>query len=142
MFDAFRFLIAFSTVLYLKMKKRGFGANLLLFSMSLSIRCVEVYTLFVTFGNVYQCDKIRASSSYFFLYFPIFLSILLFFLFLSNFLLFFLFFSHFAFSECQIFQYSELLLIFFLFVYFQTVYYLKTFSLVRYQCLLPLRYGI
>ena len=38
----------------------------------------------------------RASSSYFFLFFPIFLGILLFFLFFSNFLLFFLFFSHFA----------------------------------------------
>ena len=39
----------------------------------------------------------RASSSYFFLFFPIFLSILLIFLFFSNFLLFFLFFSHFTF---------------------------------------------
>ena len=36
--------------------------------------------------------KIRASSSYFFLFFPIFLSILLFFLFFSNFLLFSYFF--------------------------------------------------
>ena len=38
---------------------------------------------------------VRASSSYFFLLFPIFLSRLLFF---SNFLLFFLFFSHFTFN--------------------------------------------
>ena len=45
---------------------------------------------------------IRASSSYFFLFFPIFLSILLFFLFFSNFLLFFLFFSHFTYNK-QIF---------------------------------------
>ena len=44
----------------------------------------------------------RASSSYFFLFFPIFLSILLFFLFFSNFLLFFLFFSHFTYNK-QIF---------------------------------------
>ena len=46
--------------------------------------------------------KGRASSSYFFLFFPIFLSILLFFLFFSNFLLFFLFFSHFTYNK-QIF---------------------------------------
>ena len=44
-------------------------------------------------------EPCRASSSYFFLFFPIFLSILLFFLFFSNFLLFFLFFSHFTFSD-------------------------------------------
>ena len=44
----------------------------------------------------------RASSSYFFLFFPIFLSILLFFLFFSNFLLFFLFFCHFTYNK-QIF---------------------------------------
>ena len=44
----------------------------------------------------------RASSSYFFLFFPIFLSILLFFLFFSNFLLFFLFFSYFTYNK-QIF---------------------------------------
>ena len=37
------------------------------------------------------CSFCRASSSYFFLFFPIFLSLLLFFLFFSNFLLFFLF---------------------------------------------------
>ena len=44
----------------------------------------------------------RASSSYFFLFFPIFLSKLLFFLFFINFLLFFLFFSHFTYNK-QIF---------------------------------------
>ena len=48
------------------------------------------------------CFMYRASSSYFFLFFPIFLSILLFFLFFSNFLLFFLFFSHFTYNK-QIF---------------------------------------
>ena len=58
--------------------------------------------------------KVRASSSYFFLFFPIFLSILLFFLFFSNFLLFFLFFSHFTYSK-QIF-----------------VRYLKNLSLFKY----------
>ena len=54
------------------------------------------------FGFGYERAKSRASSSYFFLFFPIFLSILLFFLFFSNFLLFFLFFSHFTYNK-QIF---------------------------------------
>ena len=53
-------------------------------------------------GKVKIGRECRASSSYFFLFFPIFLSILLFFLFFSNFLLFFLFFSHFTYNK-QIF---------------------------------------
>ena len=53
-------------------------------------------------GGWRQQESYRASSSYFFLFFPIFLGILLFFLFFSNFLLFFLFFSHFTYNK-QIF---------------------------------------
>ena len=49
-----------------------------------------------------ELGECRASSSYFFLFFPIFVSILLFFLFFSNFLLFFLFFGHFTYNK-QIF---------------------------------------
>ena len=58
------------------------------------------------------CWKIRASSSYFFLFFPIFLSILLFFLFFSNFLLFFLFFSHFTYNKQIFVRYLNILSLF------------------------------
>ena len=60
----------------------------------------------------------RASSSYFFLFFPIFLSILLFFLFFSNFLLFFLFFSHFTYYK-QIFVRDLNILSFFKYVVYR-----------------------
>ena len=68
---------------------------------------IGIFGLFALLEYVSEDTKVtrdgsRASSSYFFLFFPIFLSILLFFLFFSNFLLFFLFFSHFTYNK-QIF---------------------------------------
>ena len=63
---------------------------------------VGILGLYVCIPTPTDTDTYRASSSYFFLFFPIFLSILLFFLFFSNFLLFFLFFSHFTYNK-QIF---------------------------------------
>ena len=67
--------------------------------------CFDTGKNFETHGKYFSVtqgknlDTGRASSSYFFLFFPIFLSILLFFLFFSNFLLFFLFFSHFTYNK-------------------------------------------